>query len=832
MAETNSRDKELVLAPNEFAFISDKTKGNVVSYVGPYKVSLSGTDSPVTFGDKSKRFTECNLETAIQLFATAPEGWYLILKNPAISGKHPDIKSSNDLTELNIGKKVNIPGPTSFPLWPGQIVKTVRGHNLRSNQYLVVQVYDDVAAKENWKSGIVKANVTPVSENASVPSVPVSENASVSTALHTAPSLNLTMGSLLVIKGTEVSFYIPPTGVEVIPERGGVYIRDAVTLERLEYCILLDEDGNKRYVQGPKVVFPEPTEVFLEKEGSRKYKAIELNENSGIYVKVIADYEEKGSSYKTGDELFITGKDQMIYFPRPEHAIIKYNNQIVHHAVAIPIGEARYVLNRETGDVAKKVGTCMFLPDPRKEVIVRRVLSPKQVEMWFPGNREALEYNTGLASMSLSASYVPDNELRAMTASMSSSSTHSRNSANSFHMEDGFDRKTSYTPPRTITLDTKYDGAVSVNVWTGYAIQVVSKLGNRKVIVGPTSYLLEYDETLELMELSTGKPKNTDKLLKTAYLRCLNNKIGDIITVQTRDYCDLRVKVSYCVNFEGDKDKWFNAENYVKLLCDHMRSKLRSEAKQWSIQEFYANSTSIVKDSVLGFNPDPDVPGKGYSFAENGMHVYDVEVLGVDIVDRAIADSLIQAQQDSLDYMLGISKLQQKLEFVKQQEDITRQLNDIGAETVIRGEAIKQKTIAEKLITDLLSIDSEMKVNSSTQRVLMEKAENDSELFNCQLEREMSHNEVKLAYSSAVLEQGIKEKEAESAALKMRAEAISPQLIATLANLADKGMLEKIMQAVSPMAIVNGESIVDTMQKMLKGSVLEDMTIGIINANK
>jgi len=35
---------------------------------------------------------------------------------------------------------------------------------------------------------------------------------------------------------------------------------------------------------------------------------------------------------------------------------------------------------------------------------------------------------------------------------------------------DAFTRKQSYTPSRTITLDTKYEGAVAVNVWTGYAV--------------------------------------------------------------------------------------------------------------------------------------------------------------------------------------------------------------------------------------------------------------------------------------------------------------------------------------------------------------------------
>ena len=64
---------------------------------------------------------------------------------------------------------------------------------------------------------------------------------------------------------------------------------------------------------------------------TRKFRAIELNEISGIYVKVIASYEEDGKKYKVGDELFITGKEQMIYYPRAEHSIIKYGDQDIHY---------------------------------------------------------------------------------------------------------------------------------------------------------------------------------------------------------------------------------------------------------------------------------------------------------------------------------------------------------------------------------------------------------------------------------------------------------------------------------------------------------------------
>ena len=46
----------MILAPNEYAYISDETKGEVNVYVGPNKQSLAGTDRCVTFDLKTKRF--------------------------------------------------------------------------------------------------------------------------------------------------------------------------------------------------------------------------------------------------------------------------------------------------------------------------------------------------------------------------------------------------------------------------------------------------------------------------------------------------------------------------------------------------------------------------------------------------------------------------------------------------------------------------------------------------------------------------------------------------------------------------------------------------------
>ncbi len=344
------RERDLILTPNEYAFILDETKGNVVNYVGPHKTSLANTDQPVTFNDRIKRFERCNLEAAIRAYAISPEGWYVVLKNPARDGKPPTPGTANSLTELSIGRKVNIPGPVAFAPWPGQMVRVIQGHHLRSDQYLIVRVYDEEAARANWKKAVIKPQTGP-----SAGASDASEEEGGVRPDRDIPEL--TMGKLLVIRGTDVSFYIPPTGAEVVQDQNRAYARKAVTLERLEYCILLSEDGNKRYIRGPAVVFPKPTETFVTKQGARKFRAIELNEISGLYIKVIAAYEEDGRACREGEELFITGKEQMIYFPRPEHAIIRYGEQEVNYAVAIPAGEARYVLNYMTRQIGVQAET-------------------------------------------------------------------------------------------------------------------------------------------------------------------------------------------------------------------------------------------------------------------------------------------------------------------------------------------------------------------------------------------------------------------------------------------------------------------------------------------
>lgn len=801
------QERDLVLPPNTFAYVLDRTKGKVSAYVGPFRSSLSDTDVLVVW--QNGRFIPTpETERAIQPFIEAVEGQYIVLSNPA-SGEDPENfpkdGSMNDTTDLVTGRKVVIPGPKSFPLWPGQSAQVIDGHHLRHNQYLVVRVYEPEAAKANSERALVAPQMTGESEG-STPTL----------------DADLTMGQLIVIRGVDVSFYVPPTGIEVVPDpdQRHYFVRDAATLEQLEYSVLLDENGRKRFERGPAVVFPKPTETFYMEEGSRKFRAIELNPQSGLYIKVIASYEEDGVSYSEGDELFLTGTDTPIYFPRVEHSIIQYGEKRKHHAIAIPTGEGRYVLNRTKGEVTLATGPAMFLPDPRTQVIVRRILPRSVIEIMYPGNEEALEinevYREAQEAKARRAGGLPEADyLEVETLSnVAMAST-----AKSFGGER-MSRGTEYTPPRTITLDTKYEGAVAVSPWPGYAVLVMDKSGHRRVEVGPKNILLEYDEQLMVLSLSTGRPKTDTTKLRTPYLRTVNNSVSDRVTVETRDLVPVTLDLSLRVNFEGSEStRWFDVEDYVALLTDHCRSKLRNLAKRHEIQEFYTQTIDLIRDALLGTSHldenDEFTERPGLSFNENGMRLYDVEVLAVEIEHESVQRLLTGAMDTALKGAIELSQTEAETERHAKMEELARDRLEEGEKT----KKAEAQAMVARITREMgeLAARGETRMQEATDnakimvvRRAISRAEADQELS---LLRE--RNEVELDRIRGEVEEMIK-----------RAGALNPELVHAISQFGDKAFVEKMMEAIGPVALTTGVTSADAFKNIFEGTPFE----GILGA--
>jgi len=752
------QNREVVLPPGTYLYVQDGTKGTIKTLTGPNVATLSGNDVPVVFDDDAKAFKRAaSLDAAVRRSPIAVEGYYLVLLNPVnkpAGNAHPPAGATSISPDLDVGRKVVIPGPVTFALYPGQIATMLKGHHLRSNEYLRVRVYNDAEAKANWGAAVIKAaDGAAAGAGGAVANVAGGGTVAVSQA-----PVDIAVGKTYIIKGTDVAFYIPPTGVTVERDPNGNYVRKAVSLERLEYAILIDENGSKRYEHGPQVVFPSPTERFATTADEKfVFRPIELNEIQGIHIKVIAAYTDgdpkdiASITYEEGEELFLTGKDTPIYYPRPEHAIVTYDGRAKHFAIAVPAGEARYVMNRMTGHIRTVAGPAMLLPDPRSEVVVRRVLTDTQCGDWYPNNNDAIAYNRELRELAKRApttrrGAVSEGEVeRAVTrgagrakppseqgygglggtvntaslsvgaaaaqqastfANLVSSSSARGMERSVVHadaaagLSDAFSRGSSYSEPRTITFDTRFDGAPRVDVWTGFAVMVTDAAGKRRVETGPKTILLGYDESLETLSLSTGNPKNSDKQLRTVYLKHQANRVSDTVTVETQDHVAVTVRLAFRVSFTGEPTKWFGVDDYVRLLCEHARSVLKAAVRNIAVAEFYKNPIESVRNLILGVKPaEGNAARPGMSFSENGMRVDDVEVVNVSVENHDIAILFNEAQHAAVKDQIQLERSRASVAVLDETERLARLQAQIKADSHRLGAELAKQILADDRVT-------------------------------------------------------------------------------------------------------------------------------------
>lgn len=669
MAERDVRERDILVASNEFAYVQDLTKGDIVLYVGPTKISLSNTERLVEF--KNDRFVPVRGEEGamgVSPFVAASSAQYLVLENPAKEVGARPVKGNNSAVELMNGRKVVVPGPVTFPLWPGQKAKVIAGHELREDEYLIVRVYDRVEGDDS------------------------------------------PIGTEKIVRGADTSFYIPRTGLEVVPH---------------EKTALRNPDG-QGYVR----------------------KALRLRKNMGLHMRVVKPFTAKEGDqvpagvYASGQDIFLKEREGF-FFPTEQL-------EIVGEVQSIPIAEKEgiYVREIETGKISTVAGPTNFLPDPTRQEVVPRHLDPETASLY------------GLAHHS---------PMRAISI---------------------------YVPPSTAVL--------------------VTAKNKREMVQGPQTRILAYDEDLEVLTLSTGRPKSDDKLLATCFLQTEGNKVSDVVRLKTADHVELEALLSYRVSFvsrtgatgaepTAGQESWFQVKNYVALLCDHLGSILRAAARANSIEAFHANSTELLRTAILGKKAG-GVAGEtekrpGRRFDENGMFVYDVEVLDVRILDADVKKLLSDAQRAAIVSEVGRKQEEMRLANERVREEVNRQIYE--AQIVTLGKAVDlEKAKKENAVARLggvIDLDRMEKVGRAT---------NEAEALGI-----ASLARTAAAEKDAELER--KALEARVAAFEKQMGALAPELIATLKNLGNQSLAAELSRNLAPLAILGGDSVADVAERLL-----------------
>ncbi|MCB9546075.1 MAG: hypothetical protein H6706_09505 [Myxococcales bacterium] len=668
-----------------FLWSLNETSGEILTHVGPTEFTPSANDRIVKSNGRGG-YEQARMEACP--FVVARDGEYVLLQNP-VTHKDEDggangsyVPGGNKEKSLEMGTTRVIPGPCAFPLWPGQSAEVRNAHKLGANHYLLVEVVSDVDEQAPYYELVRRS-----AEQASVV-IEADAGDDEEDATPEAERRRLVIGQRIVIQGRHTQLFIPPTGIEVVPaieeradegdgvanlpgpqadelisllqqvesgltvrqfsvlknelrhrteiqsahraimltalddawntrgaarkSRGGPateqldpYARKAVVLGPKNYCILFDADGNPRIVRGPARVFPGPHDRFLHRGSRRRvYDAYELSENQALWLRIItpisreelakrlpAGFALELDRYPAGHELLVRGRPS-VFFPFIEAEIINPrtgephvgndHDEVVVDAIGIDQKSGIYVRDLRTGMVKMVRGETTYLVDPRHEAHVQRRVPADHWNLWIA------------------------------------------------HGET----------QKRVEKDVLTPWALSVIVPNNEAILITSRHG-RRVVVGPRTELLEYEEQLTPLRLAKGVSKDGHQSVTTCFLRVQGGRLADNFEVESADYVRLKVRLGVAGHFEGEPEAWFSVEDPVKLLADVLRARLRRGARKHPATKLLASFPDVVEETLFGED------GK-LSFPENGMTIDAVDVLSCQIADAELARAFADVQREAV----------------------------------------------------------------------------------------------------------------------------------------------------------------------------------------
>ncbi len=594
-------------------------------------------------------------------------------------------------------------------------------------------------------------------------------------------------------------------------------VRKAVVLGPTEFCVLFDEDGKPRTHKGPGRVFPGPYDIFRT-EGSRNriYDDYHLREDRGLLLRVVADKISRsdlikqlpeGSAkslegkeiYVKGDEVFIGGFDAYLV-PSSSIEVINPETRQPHigndhsevyvQSIGVDQKSGVYVASVATGNVKLEKGEKKLLLDPRKEKHIKRRI-PQKLWNLIIGEGEAHKTT---------------------------------------------EQKMVETP-----------WALSVIVPNNVAVLVTGK-DSRRVVVGPRPELLGYEEWLEVLTLSKGRPKLEDSILETCFLRVTGNRITDQIELETADFVRIKIDVCYGVEFEEraqeEMVKWFNYRNYVMLLCNNLRSRLKLAARKMSLKELYPAIPDFVRNTILGEKPKAEegkeIHRPGLKFEENNMLVNEVEVLLIAIPDTEISDEIIKQNRTIIKGEMEVATLRASLESAKAKDEIDEQIAVIRVDKAKRDkeadlEVAESQHEVEKKKKELAHAISELvqknqaAINKAIETARNEEAElirtRENEDEKAELAREDERRKKVVEFRDALKNIQVELIQVTSKADVDRLGAIQEGLIEALEGMGNKQLAAKLAehlpQATGTLGLLLGQGGLDAVMKMVKGTPIE-----------
>ena len=257
----------------------------------------------------------------------------------------------------------------------------------------------------------------------------------------------------------------------------------------------------------------------------------------------------------------------------------------------------------------------------------------------------------------------------------------------------------------------------------------------------------------------------------------------------------------------------------MKFLTEHLRSLLRAAIKQHVVQDFHPRAVPVIRDVVLGAQGE-DGKRPGRLFLENGMRVYDLEVLGVSIGDAAIEQLLVKAQHSAVEQTLLLGGERRRLDLTREREAIEQEIQRIQAVTARARCENDRLALEDTHALELARIRGE--ATARTERLAAQTREQAAldAVNEAELGRRRAAEQVELDNAERELALKLRAIAAEVAAASEKAKAFSPELVAALQAFGDRALAERMAESMAPLAILGGESVSAVLARLLEGTKL------------
>ena len=873
---TEARQK-IPVPRRSFLWSLNETSGEILMHVGPTEFTPSANDRIVRSNGRGG-FEQAPMEA--RPFVIARDGEYVVLENPVreLHSEEPGkngsfIAGGNKEKELVSGTKRIIPGPCSFPLWPGQSAEVRPAHKLGANQYLLVEVVGEVEERAPYYRLVIESaglSSAVIDQGGEAESTPLVGPDSVS-----EPSLRL--GQRIVIQGRHTQLFIPPSGIEIVPpveeveqtkdssdEDATVGLPTEIAAECAKLVALVKEGVSAKQFStmknelrhrqelplGQRAIILAAMDQAFDARVSAPAKRVDRGQRSGPtdpYARraVVLGPKEFCILFDAdGNPRIVRGPARV--FPGPHDTFLQRGSrrrvydayelseqQALWLRVITPISRERLLahlppgiaLDREHYEAGSELivrgQPSVFFPFIEAEVI-----NPSTREPHVGNDHDSVIINA-IGIDQKKGAYVRD--LRTgMVKMIPGETSYLLDPRFEEHVQRRMARESwnlwvaHAEPHKAMTVKAPGERAsdepdsfstpwaVSVIVPNNEACMVVSRHG-RRVETGPKSILLEYEESLLPLHLSKGPQKDGHHTTTTCFLQIQGARVADMFDVESSDFVKLRLKLGFTGHFEGSPESWFQVDDPVKLLAHSVRAKLRKAAREHSFAHLVRSAGALVQSTLFGNE-------EKLRFEENGMVVDSCELLKLDIVDPALASLFADAQREAVKLQITDETATRRLESERHQDHV-----DSEEHAIVRGAVVR------KAESRLIDAETEHKVDLRKIELRHEQSvrQLDEELgfaerrSAAEAERRRVEHAIEEAHLAKVAELDRARALAFAEAEALRLKAIQPELVGALHAAADAEVMKTAAANMNLVSLLGGKSPQELFEHILKGTPLE-----------